>query len=202
MVPSFASFLPYCRCFCFYFLVFSLILFLCPSSFDRMFCYRGFEGKNREKKRKAVPRDNCLMQGALTHASQYSDLEASYPISQCTSQLTDRPTNSTAMAQNTRLYWCKRTCALEQAVSCIWPVHEAKHALLSTGGSLELGYLHTRGALFQESMLHQPRVLIVYWVNQLSSVKWWGGETSDWFKDQRIKSTQGLRTMYHAFHMS
>ena len=28
----------------------------------------------------------------------------------------------------------KRTCAVEQAVSCIWPVNEAKRALLSTGG--------------------------------------------------------------------
>ena len=37
-------------------------------------------------------------------------------------------------------------------------MHEAKCALLSTGGLLELGSLHTRGALFQESMSHQPRV--------------------------------------------
>ena len=72
---------------------------------------------------------------------------------------------------------CKRTCSVEQAVLCIWPVHEAKRALLSTGGSLELGSLHTRGALFWESTSHQPRVLIGYWVNQLSSVKWRGGET-------------------------
>ena len=67
-------------------------------------------------------------------------------------------------------------CSVEQAVSCIWPVHEAKHALLSTGGSLELGSLHTWGALFWESTSHQPKVLIGYWVNQLSSVKWQGGE--------------------------
>ena len=40
-------------------------------------------------------------------------------------------------------------CAVEQAVLCIWPVHEAKRALLSTGGSLEPGSLHTQGALFQ-----------------------------------------------------
>ena len=67
--------------------------------------------------------------------------------------------------------------AVEQAVLCIWPVHEAKHALLSTGGLLELGALHTRGALVWESMSHQLRVLIGYWVNQLSSVKWCDGET-------------------------
>ena len=71
---------------------------------------------------------------------------------------------------------CKRTCSVEQAVSCIWPLHKAKHALLSTGGSLELGSLHTLGALFWESTSHQPKVLIGYWVNQLSSVKWRGGE--------------------------
>ena len=72
---------------------------------------------------------------------------------------------------------CRRTCSVEQVVSCIWLVHEAKRALLSAGGSLELGSLHTRGALFWESTSHQPRVLIGYWVNQLSSVKWRGGET-------------------------
>ena len=55
---------------------------------------------------------------------------------------------------------CKRTCAVEQAVSCIWPVHEAKRALLSTGGSLKFGSLHTRGALFRESTSHQPGALI------------------------------------------
>ena len=33
---------------------------------------------------------------------------------------------------------------------------------LSTGGSLELGTLHTWGALFRESTSHQPRVLIGY----------------------------------------
>ena len=66
----------------------------------------------------------------------------------------------------------KRTCAVEQAVSCIWPVYEAKRALLNTGGSLELGSLHTQGALFGESTSHQPRALIGYWVNQLSSVKY------------------------------
>ena len=71
---------------------------------------------------------------------------------------------------------CKRTCSVEQAVSCIWPVHEANRAPLSTGGSLELGSLHTRSALFWESTSHQPRVLIGYWVNQLASVKWRGGE--------------------------
>ena len=71
--------------------------------------------------------------------------------------------------------WYKRVCAIEQqAASCIWPVHEAKRALSSTGSSLELGSLHTQGALFRESMSHQPRVQIGYWVNQLSPVKWWG----------------------------
>ena len=45
----------------------------------------------------------------------------------------------------------KGTCAVEQAVLCIWPVHEAQRALLSTGSSLELGSLHTQGALFWES---------------------------------------------------
>ena len=56
----------------------------------------------------------------------------------------------------------KRTCAVEQAVSCILLVHEVKCAFPSTGGSLEPGSLHTRGALFRESMSHQPRVLIGY----------------------------------------
>ena len=93
---------------------------------------------------------------------------------------------------------CKRTCAVEQAVSCIWPVHETKCALLSTGGSLELGSLHTRGALFRESMSHQPRVLIGNFLQSNGRV----GRCSDWFKEQRVKSTQGLRTMYHALHVS
>ena len=70
---------------------------------------------------------------------------------------------------------CKWTCTVEQAVLCISPAHEAKRAVLSTGGSLELGSLHTWGALFRESMSHHPRVLNGYWVNQLFSVKWWGG---------------------------
>ena len=50
----------------------------------------------------------------------------------------------------------KQTCAVEQAV------HVAKCALPSTAGSLELGSLHTQGALFRESMSHQSRVLIGY----------------------------------------
>ena len=57
--------------------------------------------------------------------------------------------------------------AVEQAVTCIWLLYETKRALPSTSGLLELGSLHTWGALFQESMSHQPRVLAGYWVNQL-----------------------------------
>ena len=64
--------------------------------------------------------------------------------------------------------------------SCIWPVHEVKRALPSTAGSLEPGSLNTRGSLFGGSTSHHPRVLIGYWVHQLSPVKWlWGGARLD-----------------------
>ena len=48
--------------------------------------------------------------------------------------------------------------------------------LLHACGSLELGSLHTQGALFRDSMSHQHRVLNGNWVNQLYSVKWQRGE--------------------------
>ena len=110
------------------------------------------------------------------HGTWFSGLGLIESVVLWTSRNVSPPRHLTK-GQNTRYTGCKRTCPVEQAVSCVWPVHEAKRALLNTGGSLELGSLHTRGALLWESISHQPRVLIGYWVNQLSSVKWQGGET-------------------------
>ena len=55
-------------------------------------------------------------------------------------------------------------------------MHEAKHALPSTAGSLMPGSLHTEGTLFREGMSHQPRVLIGYMSKPifLSQMAGWG----------------------------
>ena len=68
----------------------------------------------------------------------------------------------------------KRTCACS---TCIMYLTSAWWKTCSADGSLELGSLHTQGAVFWENTSHQPRVLIGYWVNQFSSVKWRGVET-------------------------
>ena len=46
-------------------------------------------------------------------------------------------------------------------------------------------------------MSHHPRVLIGYWVNELSPVKGQAGRHPDWIKAQWIKWTQGPRIRYH-----
>ena len=83
-------------------------------------------------------------------ASHFEGAEITFLLSTDQRQMSIRPN-----IHDTTGY--KRTCAVEQAVLCIWPVHGVKRALPCTAGSLELGSLHTPDALFQEGMLHQPR---------------------------------------------
>ena len=72
-------------------------------------------------------------------------------------------------------------CAVEQAalyLTSAW----SKTCSVEHAGSLQLGSLHTWGALFGESMSHHPRVLTGYWVHRLSPVKWRLGRHPHWIR--------------------
>ena len=78
----------------------------------------------------------------------------------------------------------KLHCAFDQCM-------KQNVSLQSTVGSLDLGSLHTRGALVGESKSHHPRVLTGYGVNQLSQSNGGWGRRPDWIKEQWITLTQG-----------